>query len=72
MKLPPIYLKRLAELVMVISNRTFSFMYSLLRSLFGIQLHTVGVLLNILAGGMRTLVEYFQLEMKLRYSSSYI
>ena len=69
-KLPPIYLKRLAEFVIVISNRTFSFMYSLLRSLFGIQLRTVGVLINILAGGMRTLVKYFQL--RVCYSSCYI
>ena len=59
-KLPPTYPERLAEFVMVMSNRAFSFKYSLLRPLFGMQLHTVGVLLSMLAGEIRTLVKYFQ------------
>ena len=59
-KLSPTYLKRLAEFVMVMSKIAFSFKYSFLRPLFGIQQHTVGVLLNTLAGGIRTLVKYFQ------------
>ena len=59
-KLSPTYLERLADFVMVMSNMAFSFKYYFLRPLFGTQLHTVGVLLNTLAGGMRTLVKYFQ------------
>ena len=59
-KLPPTYPERLAVFAMLMSSRAFSFKYYLLRPLFGIQLHTVGVLFNTLAGGMRTLVKYFQ------------
>ena len=55
-KIPPVYPKRLAEFVMVMINKAFSFKHSLLRSLFGIQLHIVGFLLNALAGGIGILV----------------